>query len=132
MARLRKKIKAEKGSGLPVHEGRLNEALAGAHEWFRNTKYKGSAKLIGRVRLMVMMVTDYRDGTYTKIPAFSIWMMVFSLLYVAGPFDLLPEFIPGMGWLDDAFVVGLVFGAASHDLKKYCKATDLDPKLFGL
>ena len=132
MARMRKKFKTEKDWDVPLREGRLNEALAGAHEWFRITKYKGSAKLIGRVRLMVMMVTDYKDGTYRKIPAFSIWMIVFALVYVVGPFDLIPEFIPGMGWLDDAFVVGLVFGAVSHDLKKYCKATDLDPRLFGL
>ena len=132
MARMRKKFEEEKDRDVPLREGRLNEALAGAHEWFRNTKYKGSAKMIGRVRLMIMMVTDYRDGAYRRIPAFSIWMIVFALLYVAGPFDLIPDIIPGMGWLDDAFIVGLVFGAVSHDLKKYCKATDMDPGLFGL
>jgi uncharacterized membrane protein YkvA (DUF1232 family) len=61
------------------------------------------------MRLLAMMGSDYLSGAYTRVPAFTIWVIIFALLYVAGPFDLIPEIIPGMGWLDDAFVVGLVF-----------------------
>ena len=132
MARKRRKSDPENGPGIPSREGRLYKALEGAHDWLAKTKFRGSTKLVARVRLMVMMGSDYLAGTYRRVPALTIWAIVFALLYVAGPFDFIPEFIPGLGWLDDVFIVGLVFSAVSHDLRKYCKATDLDPELFGL
>jgi uncharacterized membrane protein YkvA (DUF1232 family) len=132
MARKRRKSGRGAGTGIPSREGRLHEALEGAHRWLRRNKFKSSAKLVGRVRLMAMMGSDYLEGRYTRIPVTTIWVITFALLYVAWPFDIIPDFIPGMGWLDDAFIIGLVFGAISRDLRKYCKATGLNPNLFGL
>lgn len=132
MVRKRRGSDSGSDSGELSHEGRLYEALERAHWWLRQSKFKGSAKMVGRVRLLVMMGSDYLSGRYTRIPLTSIWALIFALLYVAGPFDLLPDVIPGMGWLDDAFVVGLVFAAISRDLCRYCKANDLDPKSFGM
>jgi hypothetical protein len=31
-----------------------------------------------------------------------------ALLYVIGPVDLAPDFLPGLGWLDDLLVLGLL------------------------
>jgi uncharacterized membrane protein YkvA (DUF1232 family) len=132
MARKGKKSGPQFDPGIPSREGRLHEALEKAHRWFADTKFKGSSRLVGRVRLLAMMGSDYLSGAYTRVPAFTIWIIIFALLYVAGPFDLIPEIIPGMGWLDDAFVVGLVFSAVSHDLRKYCRETGIDPQSFGL
>ena len=32
-----------------------------------------------------------------------------SLLYVVSPIDVVPDFIPGLGWLDDLVVIGFLF-----------------------
>lgn len=37
-----------------------------------------------------------------------IFLIVLVCLYVLSPFDLLPDLIPVSGWLDDAFLVGLL------------------------
>ena len=31
-----------------------------------------------------------------------------SLLYVISPIDAVPDFLPGVGWLDDVFVIGFL------------------------
>lgn len=37
------------------------------------------------------------------------WVLtILTLLYVLNPFDLLPDFVPGAGWLDDLTVLGLL------------------------
>ena len=36
-----------------------------------------------------------------------IILIVLALLYVINPYDLLPDFIIGLGWLDDLVVLGL-------------------------
>ena len=88
--------------------------------------------MVGRIRLLVMIVTDWQNGQYRRVPVRTIWTIIFALLYIVGPFDLIPDIIPGMGWLDDAFVVGLVFNAVSHDLRRYCEENDLDPRPYGI
>ena len=37
-----------------------------------------------------------------------ILMIVFVLIYILSPVDGLPDFIPVLGWLDDAFLLGVL------------------------
>lgn len=41
----------------------------------------------------------------SKTPWGAIFSVVVALLYGASPIDLIPDFIPLLGWLDDAFIV---------------------------
>ena len=79
-------------------------------------KYSG---LIGQVRLFLSLIKDYWNKKYTDIPWVSIAAAVFSLLYFLNPIDLIPDFILGWGYLDDASVFSIVVAAISDDLKKY-------------
>ena len=48
---------------------------------------------------------------YFRDPQVSIWSKLaglFAVAYVVWPFDLIPDFIPVIGWLDDVGVVGLI------------------------
>ena len=57
------------------------------------------------------MLKDYRAGKYTSIPWFTIAAIVFAFLYILNPFDIIPDFIPGIGYVDDfaVFTFGLRF-----------------------
>ena len=37
-----------------------------------------------------------------------ILLIIFALVYIISPFDFLPDFIPIGGWLDDAFLLGVL------------------------
>ena len=70
-------------------------------------------------KVMFGMLKDYRKGIYTNVPWFTIAAIAFSFLYILNPFDLIPDFIPGIGYIDDfaVFTFGLRF--IETDLHKY-------------
>lgn len=50
----------------------------------------------------------------------STWAVIAgALAYVVFPLDVIPDFIPMLGWLDDAFVLGAVTISIKTELKKF-------------
>ncbi|MCB5271888.1 MAG: DUF1232 domain-containing protein [Candidatus Cloacimonetes bacterium] len=37
------------------------------------------------------------------------------------PLDVIPDFIPGLGWIDDAFVLGTVIGLLKDEIYNFKK-----------
>ncbi|WP_124981154.1 YkvA family protein [Nonlabens xiamenensis] len=70
-------------------------------------------------QIMFMMIKDYRKGIYTKIPWFTIAAITTGLLYVFSPIDLIPDFIPGLGFIDDLTVLSFITGWIETDLHSY-------------
>ncbi|WP_298248054.1 DUF1232 domain-containing protein [uncultured Christiangramia sp.] len=70
-------------------------------------------------KLMYGMLKDYRIGVYNKVPWFTIATVAFSFLYILNPLDIIPDFIPGLGYIDDMaiFTFGLRF--IESDLHNY-------------
>lgn len=71
--------------------------------------------------LMFQVLGDWCTGKYTKIPVGSILAIVAALLYFISPIDVIPDFIPGIGYIDDVFVIGIVVAQITIDLEKYDK-----------
>jgi len=71
------------------------------------------------VALLISMVRDYRSGAYREIPWWVIAAVVFTLLYVLSPIDLIPDVIPVIGLVDDALVLALCLAMIEQDLIKY-------------
>ncbi|MDP4163640.1 MAG: DUF1232 domain-containing protein, partial [Bacillota bacterium] len=42
-----------------------------------------------------------------------------SVIYFVSPIDLVPDFIAGLGFLDDAAVIGFTLKKISGDLERY-------------
>lgn len=69
---------------------------------------------------MYQLVESYIKREYTDIPLSSIISILAVLIYIVSPIDLIPDFVPFVGYLDDVAVVVLVLGlGVSHDLEKY-------------
>jgi uncharacterized membrane protein YkvA (DUF1232 family) len=51
------------------------------------------------------------------------WRLILSttaaLIWFVNPFDLVPDFITGIGLIDDALVAGLVVGSFQGELETY-------------
>ncbi|MGB5981364.1 MAG: YkvA family protein [Nonlabens sp.] len=69
--------------------------------------------------IMILMVKDYRKGNYTQVPWFTISAIGAAFLYIVSPFDLIPDFIPGLGFIDDVTFLTFVTGWIDTDLHKY-------------
>jgi uncharacterized membrane protein YkvA (DUF1232 family) len=76
-------------------------------------------KYVKLAQIMFMMIKDFRKGVYNKTPWFTIAAITTALLYVFMPIDLIPDFIPGLGFIDDLAVLTFVTGWIETDLHKY-------------
>ena len=67
--------------------------------------------------LLFKMITtsDYAISNKTKL------IIAGTLAYVVLPIDVIPDFIPVVGWLDDAFVLGLAMTTLSDEIEKFKK-----------
>jgi len=70
---------------------------------------------------LLAMVKDYASGTYRDMPRSTVLAITFALLYILNPFDLMPDFIPGIGYLDDMSMVALVIGSVRRDVENYAR-----------
>jgi len=64
-------------------------------------------------------VRAWRDGDYRKVPWKSIVLAIAGLLYFLDPIDIIPDFIPVIGYLDDGVVLAFVAKAIHSDLEKF-------------
>lgn len=46
-------------------------------------------------------------------------ILLLSLLYFILPVDIVPDFIIGLGWLDDAVVATFIWNAMSSEIRTY-------------
>ena len=61
----------------------------------------------------------WRSKRYRVTPWLSIGGLVFAVIYVINPFDLIPDYLPFVGVIDDALVLGLLYKAVRRDLNKF-------------
>ena len=66
---------------------------------------------------LVRMVRAWSRGEYKKLPARTILMAIAAVIYFLNPLDLIPDFIPGIGYLDDATVIAFAFSSIRKDLR---------------
>ena len=65
------------------------------------------------------LLRDRVTGVYKETPWTTIAALTGALIYVLSPIDIILDFIPGIGFLDDAIVIGLAIKLAQPDLEKY-------------
>jgi uncharacterized membrane protein YkvA (DUF1232 family) len=78
-------------------------------------------KFVYDFKLLIAVVRDYWKGRYRKIPFWTVAAIVAALLYVLNPFDLIPDFIPIVGQIDDAAVIAACLLMVRQDLHRYKK-----------
>lgn len=71
------------------------------------------------IQLLLTMLRDYVQGSYSQIPFGTIAAVGAAVLYFASPVDVIPDFIPGLGYIDDAAVVMTCLRMIRGDLETY-------------
>jgi uncharacterized membrane protein YkvA (DUF1232 family) len=76
-------------------------------------------RLFQDLRLLIPLIKDYWQGTYRDLSVKSIVIFLVALAYIISPFDLIPDYIIGLGQIDDAVILGLSLYFLEKDLRKY-------------
>jgi uncharacterized membrane protein YkvA (DUF1232 family) len=77
------------------------------------------SRFMDDARLLLAVVKDYRSGAYRQIPYATIGAIVFTLIYVFNPFDLIPDMLPVIGQVDDVAVMTACLMLVEYDLLNY-------------
>lgn len=86
------------------------------------------SKFFDDIKLYFKMLGDIFTGKYKKIPVGTIAAIVGTLLYVLSPVDLIPDFIPVIGYLDDAAILAACLNFTRFDVEEYKKEKEEDTK----
>ena len=70
-------------------------------------------------QLIWSLLQGYWAGKYTSIPWKLIASTGFAVAYLVSPLDIIPDFLPIVGFVDDATVFALVVSSFQSELNSY-------------
>ena len=108
--------RARNGDVKPAHAQRASAPLITAADLRRAV-----------FELAITVLRDHAAGRCPQIPYFTISMLAAALAYLVDDFDLIPDFLPRIGTLDDALVMTMAFQQAEDGLRRYCTWKEIDP-----
>jgi len=77
------------------------------------------SKFFEEFKLLFSMLKDYYNRKYTEVPWYIISSIGAALLYVVSPIDLIPDFLPVVGYIDDAAVFAFCLNQVRSEVEKY-------------
>lgn len=99
---------------------RLKKLLSKASDKSMSLKDENKRKAFkDDINSSIMLLKDWSNKEYTAIPKKSILSIIAALIYFVIPTDLIPDFILGTGFLDDAAVLSFLFASIKGDIEDY-------------
>jgi len=93
------------------------------NELIDKAKYKAESKKQGPLKevldsLMALfrLVRAYAKREYVEVPWQSLLLIVATILYFLIPTDLIPDWIIGLGFIDDAALIGWTMNTVKTDI----------------
>ena len=83
------------------------------------SKIPFAGKYLSDVPVLISLVKAYTVKEYTEIPIGSIIAVISALIYLLSPIDIIPDIVPGIGFLDDAAVIATVYALVHDDIEEY-------------
>lgn len=72
-----------------------------------------------QAQTLMSMLNSYRKGEYRDVSSKTVLLIVAALLYFVMPADLIPDFIIGLGYLDDVALLAWTYRQISDELEKF-------------
>lgn len=73
-----------------------------------------------QLALALDCLRDHVDGACPQIPYYTISLLAAAVSYFADELDIIPDFLPRVGHLDDAVVMAMAYELGRDGLRRYC------------
>ncbi|WP_349409595.1 YkvA family protein [Pseudalkalibacillus sp. SCS-8] len=83
---------------------------------------------LDKIQALVRLVDRYRLGEYREISKKSMVTVLAGLLYFLSPVDAIPDFIAGLGLIDDMAIIGYIWKTVDEELQQFLKWEKHDTK----
>ncbi len=100
-----------------VSEDKIDRLLKRAEKKLNSIPNFGEK--LADIPILIRLLRSYFSGEYKDIPIGSIIAIVSALLYFVNPIDFIPDFIVGVGQIDDALVLYVCWILVKHDIEEY-------------
>ena len=67
----------------------------------------------------IRLLRSWAGGTYRQAPWKSVALIIGAILYFVSPLDAIPDFIPILGFADDAFIIAFVMRHVRRDVAAF-------------
>jgi len=89
------------------NEEKVEELIDEASEKAEEAK-SSLKKVWHQLNMLISLLKDYMSGDYPYVSKRHILIIMAGLIYFILPLDFSPDYIPGIGYIDDAFVLSVI------------------------
>ncbi len=79
----------------------------------------GLRELMENVETFIEIIKAYYKGSYRDVEQKTILFLLAGILYFINPFDIIPDFLPLIGFTDDAAVLIFILGKVKNEIDKF-------------
>ena len=98
---------------------RLRRLFLDAGETVGAVPHGPFGELWAYLNAMIRLIRAYYSGEYRQVSTETLLLIIGAVIYFVNPFDMIPDFIPFIGYIDDAFVVGLTLKSVKGELDAF-------------
>lgn len=102
-----------------VSEADFDTVFDKKDQLFAKINHPDWKKYKDKIKLMFQFLKDVKQKNYPETPWKTLAAMLFTIIYIINPLDLVPDFIPFIGYLDDVAVFSFVLKMIGEDLEDY-------------
>lgn len=102
------------------HDDNIERVIKNADDIEKKfSKQRALKQWLEHGKVLLSMIRDYIAGRYREVPYWAMGAIALALLYVLNPLDVIPDIVPGFGYLDDATVLAFCIKLVENEINKY-------------
>ncbi|HNP18295.1 MAG TPA: YkvA family protein [Fulvivirga sp.] len=111
----------KRASNILKNKGKLKHLFNVSSEKLSELKVENinNTTVVSQIKVLIRLVKAYVKGHYRDVDLQTILMIVAGLVYFVTPLDLIPDFIPITGLVDDFAVILWVYSKVQQEIYKF-------------
>ncbi|HLU89870.1 MAG TPA: YkvA family protein [Cyclobacteriaceae bacterium] len=115
-----KRVYQSRAESIAANREKLSKLL---HKFSDKMKQVGEMPSIreskSQLEVFYRMLKAHLNNSYRGVSNRTLVLLVLGLLYFVLPLDFIPDFIPGVGYIDDLTVIVAIFKSLNTDIEKF-------------